>query len=176
MANLTDMLAKFVTAITLLLQGQGHYCSDYLNTPLVQREQCTLPVLKVPHSSNLRENYEVALELPLNPGLARTFDGTDIVRTVILNKLPRKLGDPGKFLIPYFEPGTPVPLILGEVLLNVQGRALIDVHNKGELKTLCIGSEAITYNLDSDFEDTQATISLTCGKQDWGPAVIDTGL
>nr|GFB00818.1 reverse transcriptase domain-containing protein [Tanacetum cinerariifolium] len=85
---------------------------------------------------------------------------------VILNKLPKKLGDPGKFLIPCefsgmdeclaladiadfvvvdFEPDPRVPLILGRCFLKT-GRALIDVH-KGEL-TLRIGNKAITYNLD----------------------------
>nr|GFA51889.1 reverse transcriptase domain-containing protein [Tanacetum cinerariifolium] len=85
---------------------------------------------------------------------------------VILNKLTRKLGDPGKFLIPCefsrmdecialadladfvvvdFEPDLRVPLILGRYFLKTS-RALIDVH-KGEL-TLRIGNEAITYNLD----------------------------
>nr|GFC04049.1 reverse transcriptase domain-containing protein [Tanacetum cinerariifolium]GFC04091.1 reverse transcriptase domain-containing protein [Tanacetum cinerariifolium] len=85
---------------------------------------------------------------------------------VILNKLPRKLGDPGKFLIPCefpgmdeclaladladfvvvdFEPDLRVPLILRRCFLKT-GRALIDVH-KGEL-TLHIRNEAITYNLD----------------------------
>nr|GEZ89633.1 reverse transcriptase domain-containing protein [Tanacetum cinerariifolium] len=79
---------------------------------------------------------------------------------VILNKLPRKLGDPDKFLIPCefpgideclalagldFKPDPRVPLILKRCFLKT-GRALIDVH-KGEL-TLHIGNEAITYNLD----------------------------
>nr|GFB10872.1 reverse transcriptase domain-containing protein [Tanacetum cinerariifolium] len=83
---------------------------------------------------------------------------------VILNKLPRKLGDPGKFLIPCefprmdeclvladlgasinLMPLSVVPLILKRGFLKT-GRALIDVH-KGEL-TLRIGNEAITYNLD----------------------------
>nr|GFD06319.1 reverse transcriptase domain-containing protein [Tanacetum cinerariifolium] len=54
---------------------------------------------------------------------------------VILNKLPKKLGDPD----PRF------PLILRRCFLKT-GRALIDV-DKGEL-TLRIGNEAITYNLD----------------------------
>nr|GFA37563.1 reverse transcriptase domain-containing protein [Tanacetum cinerariifolium] len=94
---------------------------------------------------------------------------------VILNKLPKKLGDPGKFLIPYrsvsksigiakdvsvkvgmfhfptdfvvvdFEPDPRVPLILRRCFLKTD-RALIDVH-KGEL-TLQIRNKAITYNLD----------------------------
>ncbi|GKE19086.1 reverse transcriptase domain-containing protein, partial [Tanacetum coccineum] len=82
---------------------------------------------------------------------------------VILNKLPEKLGDPGRFLIPYvnvkvgvfqfpadfvvvdFEPDPRVPLILGRCFLKTS-RALIDVY-EGEL-TLRVGNEAITYNLD----------------------------
>nr|GEU91723.1 reverse transcriptase domain-containing protein [Tanacetum cinerariifolium] len=85
---------------------------------------------------------------------------------VILNKLPRKLGDLSKFLIPCefpgmdeclaladlgdfvvvdFDPDPRVPLIIERCFLKT-GRALIDVH-KGEL-TLRIRNEAITYNLD----------------------------
>ncbi|GJS73753.1 hypothetical protein Tco_0706594 [Tanacetum coccineum] len=64
---------------------------------------------------------------------------------VILNKLPKKLGDPGQFLIPYFKPDPRVPLILGRSFLKTS-RALIDVY-EGEI-TLCVGREAITFNLD----------------------------
>nr|GFA54085.1 reverse transcriptase domain-containing protein [Tanacetum cinerariifolium] len=59
---------------------------------------------------------------------------------VILNKLPRKLGYPNKFLIPCEFPGMDeclaladldprVPLILGRCFLKT-GRALIDLHNE----------------------------------------------
>nr|GFB23977.1 reverse transcriptase domain-containing protein [Tanacetum cinerariifolium] len=77
---------------------------------------------------------------------------------VILNKLPRKLGDPGKFLIPCEFPGMDECLALADLGASINlmplsvrcflktGRALIDVH-KGEL-TLRIGNKAITYNLD----------------------------
>nr|GFB26940.1 reverse transcriptase domain-containing protein [Tanacetum cinerariifolium] len=64
---------------------------------------------------------------------------------VLLKKLPEKLGDPGKFLIPYFDTDPQVPLILGRSFLKT-GRALIDVF-EGEL-TLRFGKEAITFNLD----------------------------
>ncbi|GKE04111.1 reverse transcriptase domain-containing protein [Tanacetum coccineum] len=66
---------------------------------------------------------------------------------VILNKLPEKLRDPSKFLIPFveFDAGPRVPLILGRSFLKT-GRALIDVY-EGEL-TLRVGKEAITFNLD----------------------------
>nr|GEY31464.1 hypothetical protein [Tanacetum cinerariifolium] len=45
---------------------------------------------------------------------------------VLLKKLPEKLGDPGKFMIPYFDADPRVPLILGRSFLKT-GRALIDV-------------------------------------------------
>ncbi|GJS07753.1 hypothetical protein Tco_0364549 [Tanacetum coccineum] len=72
---------------------------------------------------------------------------------VILNKLPEKLGDLGRFLIPFssrlrgrrLNHTFRVPLILGRCFLKT-GRALIDVY-EGEL-TLRVGNEAITYNLD----------------------------
>nr|GEX15256.1 hypothetical protein [Tanacetum cinerariifolium] len=103
---------------------------------------------------------------------------------VILNKLPRKLGDPGKFLIPCefpgmdeclaladladfvvvdFEPDPLVPLILGRCFLKI-GRALIDVH-KGEL-TLRIGNEAITYNLDQTVRYSANYNQMTASKID----------
>nr|GEX70045.1 reverse transcriptase domain-containing protein [Tanacetum cinerariifolium] len=52
---------------------------------------------------------------------------------------------PADFVVVDFESDPRVPLILGRCFLKT-GRALIDVH-KVEL-TLCIGNEAITYNLD----------------------------
>nr|GEV27102.1 reverse transcriptase domain-containing protein [Tanacetum cinerariifolium] len=52
---------------------------------------------------------------------------------------------PADFVVVDFEPDSRVPLIFGRCFL-MTGRALIDVH-KDEL-TLCIGNEAITYNLD----------------------------
>nr|GEX48231.1 hypothetical protein [Tanacetum cinerariifolium] len=68
---------------------------------------------------------------------------------VLLKKLPKNLGDPGKFLIPCdfsdFDADPRVPLILGRSFLKI-GRALIDVF-EGEL-TLRVGKEAITFNLD----------------------------
>nr|GEZ03576.1 hypothetical protein [Tanacetum cinerariifolium] len=78
---------------------------------------------------------------------------------VILNKLPKKLGDPGKFLIPCEFPRMDECLALADLDRSVSkpigvakdvsvktSQALIDVH-KGEL-TLRIENEAITYNLD----------------------------
>nr|GEV93623.1 reverse transcriptase domain-containing protein [Tanacetum cinerariifolium] len=80
---------------------------------------------------------------------------------VLLKKLPEKLGDPGKFLIPCDFPGSfhfstdfvvvdfdadpRVPLILRRSFVKT-GRALIDVF-EGEL-TPRVGKEAISFNLD----------------------------
>nr|GEW70958.1 reverse transcriptase domain-containing protein [Tanacetum cinerariifolium] len=76
---------------------------------------------------------------------------------VLLKKLPKKLGDPCKFMIPCsfhfpadfvvvdFDADPRVPLILGRSFLKT-GRALIDVF-EGKI-TLRVGKEAITFNLD----------------------------
>nr|GEV72440.1 reverse transcriptase domain-containing protein [Tanacetum cinerariifolium] len=107
--------------------------------------------------------------------------------TILLKKLPEKLGDPGKFLIRYrsvskpisiakdvsvkvgvfhfladfvvvdFEPDPQVPLILRRCFLKTV-RVLIDVH-KGEL-TLRIRNEAITYNLDQTSTLKKFSVSL----------------
>nr|GEZ32501.1 reverse transcriptase domain-containing protein [Tanacetum cinerariifolium] len=66
---------------------------------------------------------------------------------VLLKKLPEKLRDPDKFLIPFvdFDADPRVPLILERSFLKTE-KALIDVY-EGEL-TLRVGKEAITFNLD----------------------------
>ncbi|GJT86756.1 reverse transcriptase domain-containing protein [Tanacetum coccineum] len=91
-----------------------------------------------PTIRNLLMNKEKLLELakiPLNENCS----------AMLLKKLPEKLGDPGKFLIPYFEADPRVPLILGRSFLRI-GRALIDVY--GEEITLRVDNEAFTFNLD----------------------------
>nr|GEW63845.1 reverse transcriptase domain-containing protein [Tanacetum cinerariifolium] len=58
---------------------------------------------------------------------------------VLLKKLPKKLGDPGKFLIPCdfpdFDADQRVPLILGRSFLKTR-RALIDVFKEGDILLL----------------------------------------
>nr|GEU94227.1 reverse transcriptase domain-containing protein [Tanacetum cinerariifolium] len=80
--------------------------------------------------------------------------------TMLLKKLPEKLGDPSKYLIPChflrmdgchaladldFEADPRVPLILGRSFLRI-GRALIDVYE--EEITLRINDESINFNLN----------------------------
>ncbi|GJY37707.1 reverse transcriptase domain-containing protein [Tanacetum coccineum] len=86
---------------------------------------------------------------------------------VLLKKLPEKLGDPGKFLIPCDFPGMDECLALVDLGM---GRALIDVY-EGEL-TLRVGKEAVTFNLDqtsrysSNYDDMTANridvIEMAC--------------
>nr|GEU76632.1 reverse transcriptase domain-containing protein [Tanacetum cinerariifolium] len=81
---------------------------------------------------------------------------------MLLKKLPEKLGDPGKFLIPSdfsrmdvchaladlvvdFEADARVTLILGRSFLRTD-RALIDVY--GDEITLRVNDEAVTFNLN----------------------------
>nr|GEW43066.1 reverse transcriptase domain-containing protein [Tanacetum cinerariifolium] len=94
---------------------------------------------------------------------------------VILNKLPRKHGDPNKFLIPCEFPGMDECLALADLGASINlmplsvcflntGRALIDV-NKGEL-TLRIRNEAITYNLDQTVRYSANYNQMTANKID----------
>ncbi|GJU88543.1 reverse transcriptase domain-containing protein [Tanacetum coccineum] len=82
---------------------------------------------------------------------------------VILNKLPKKLGDPGRFLIPYFKPDPRVPLILGRSFLKTS-RALIDIY-ESEI-TLRVGKEAITFNLDQTSRYTANYNHMTANRID----------
>nr|GEY61191.1 reverse transcriptase domain-containing protein [Tanacetum cinerariifolium] len=70
---------------------------------------------------------------------------------------------PADFVVVDFEPDPRVPLILGRCFLKT-GRALIDVH-KGEL-TLCIGNEAITYNLNQTSRYSANYDQMTANKID----------
>nr|GEW92413.1 reverse transcriptase domain-containing protein [Tanacetum cinerariifolium] len=72
---------------------------------------------------------------------------------VVLKKLPEKLGDPGRFLIPYFIADPRVLLILGRPFLST-AHALIDVyegeiilkHDEKSLTLKCGDTPSISYN------------------------------
>nr|GEX47029.1 reverse transcriptase domain-containing protein [Tanacetum cinerariifolium] len=96
---------------------------------------------------------------------------------VILNKLPKKLGDPNKFLIPCeflgmdeclaladLDRSVSKPISIAKDVLVKIDRALIDVH-KGEL-TLCIENESITYNLDQTLRYSANYDQMTANKID----------
>ncbi|GJT23164.1 hypothetical protein Tco_0893101 [Tanacetum coccineum] len=95
-------------------------------------------ILFAPTIKNLLMNKEKLFELakiPLNENCS----------AMLLKKLPEKLGDPDKFLIPCDFPGMEVPLILGRSFLRT-GRALIDVY-EGEL-ILRNGDERLIFHVD----------------------------
>nr|GEW76091.1 reverse transcriptase domain-containing protein [Tanacetum cinerariifolium] len=87
---------------------------------------------------------------------------------VVLKKLPKKLGDLGRFLIPYFIADPQVPLILGRPFLNA-AHSLIDVyegeitlrHDKQSLTLKCGDTPSISYN---NFESLNKVdlIDATC--------------
>ncbi|GJW51497.1 reverse transcriptase domain-containing protein [Tanacetum coccineum] len=97
---------------------------------------------------------------------------------VNLNKLPKKLRDPGKFLIPCDFPGMDeclaladlsasinlMPLSVWEKLSLPTGRALIDVY-EGEL-TLRVGKEAVTFNLDQTLRYSSNYNDMTANQID----------
>nr|GEW88100.1 hypothetical protein [Tanacetum cinerariifolium] len=90
-----------------------------------------------------KEKLQELANIPLNENCS----------AVILKKLPKKLGDPGKFLIPSdfvivdYESDPRVPLILGRTFLRIV-RALIDVH--GEKMILRDDDERLTLNMRHD--------------------------
>ncbi|GJT88530.1 reverse transcriptase domain-containing protein, partial [Tanacetum coccineum] len=111
--------------------------------------------------------------------LPKTIPESDIPKTkiplnencsaMLLKKLPEKLGDPGKFLIPFgnfhfptdfvvvdFEADPRVPLILGRSFLRTS-RALIDVY-KGEL-VLRDEYEQITFHVNSTSKHPQKHVN-----------------
>ncbi|GKA83617.1 reverse transcriptase domain-containing protein [Tanacetum coccineum] len=98
---------------------------------------------------------------------------------VILNKLPKKLGDPGRFLIPYLSLPelTPTcmtleladlsitePISIAKDIRLMTSRALIDVY-EGEI-TLRVGKEAITFNLDQTSRYTANYNHMTANRID----------
>nr|GEV67799.1 reverse transcriptase domain-containing protein [Tanacetum cinerariifolium] len=92
------------------------------------------------HFQSLHTNKDKLFELakiPLNENCL----------AMLLKKLLEKLGDPGKFLIPFvdFEADPRVPLILGRSFLRT-GRALIDVYGEGI--TLRVNDEVVTFDLN----------------------------
>nr|GEX51718.1 reverse transcriptase domain-containing protein [Tanacetum cinerariifolium] len=101
--------------------------------PPSQRE--FVKMLKAPLSN--KEKLQELENTPLNENCS----------AVILKKLPEKLGDHGKFLIPCGFSELKVPLILGRPFLRT-ARALIDVHR--EEMILRGGDERLTLNMKHD--------------------------
>nr|GEW78358.1 reverse transcriptase domain-containing protein [Tanacetum cinerariifolium] len=155
--------------------------------------QSTAPVRPTVAQSESETPVSEPVVAPKLSEMARTSMNEHCL-AVILNKLPRKLGDPGKFLIPCEFPGMDECLALADLGLSLPeltptcmtleladrsvskpigiakdvsvktGQALIDVH-KGEL-TLRIENEAITYNLDQTSRYSANYVQMTANKID----------
>nr|GEY25363.1 reverse transcriptase domain-containing protein [Tanacetum cinerariifolium] len=258
MANLTDMLSKFVSSNTASSLGSGTLLSNTITNPkedlkvfepVVAPVSAPMPNLNpsIPYplrrdnerhrdqaNEQIEKFYKIFKDMSfeisftdaliLMPKFASTLKAlignkeklSEMARTpmnehcsaVILNKLPRKLGDPGTFLIPCEFPGIDeclvladlgasinlMPLFVGEGLslpeltltcmtLELADRSISkpigiakDVSVKvgvfhfpvdfvGEL-TLCIGNEAITYNLDQTSRYSANYNQMTTNKID----------
>nr|GEZ10558.1 reverse transcriptase domain-containing protein [Tanacetum cinerariifolium] len=251
LANLTNMLSKFMSSNTASSSGSGTLPSNTIANPKEELKGITTrsdvayqgPTNSTP-SKVVKQGTEVTKgqvqtpssqsTAPVQPPVSQSKTSTPISETVvapvsapmpnvksfipypsrrdnerrlILNKLPRKLGDPGKFLIPCEFPGmdeclaladlgtsinlmpfsmweahplpklTPTcmtpkltdrsvskPIGIAKDVMFKTDRALIDVH-KGEL-TLCIGNEAITYNLDQTVRYSANYNQMTANKID----------
>ncbi|GKA57799.1 reverse transcriptase domain-containing protein [Tanacetum coccineum] len=91
---------------------------------------------------NNKDKIIVLTKIPLNENCL----------VMLFKKLPEKLGDPGRFLIPYFEADPRVPLILGRSFLRTS-RTLIDVY-EGEL-ILRDENEQIVFHVDGTSKHPQ---------------------
>nr|GFB54648.1 reverse transcriptase domain-containing protein [Tanacetum cinerariifolium] len=106
LANLTDMMSKFMSANTASSSGTG-------TLPDMSFEiSFTDALMLMPKFAStlkaLIENKEKLSEMARTPI-------NEHCSAVILNKLPKKLGDPGKFLIPYEFPGMDECLALADL-------------------------------------------------------------
>nr|GFA30397.1 reverse transcriptase domain-containing protein [Tanacetum cinerariifolium] len=98
---------------------------------------------------------------------------------LVLKKLPEKLGDPGRFLIPYFIADPRVPLILGRPFLST-AHAIIDVyegeiilrHEKQSLTIKC-SDTPISYN---NFESLNKIDLIDTGESDFDSEEIENFL
>nr|GEX20652.1 reverse transcriptase domain-containing protein [Tanacetum cinerariifolium] len=104
MANLTDMLSKFMSSNIASSSGSGTLPSNTITNPKEDLKGITTrsgvayqgPTIPTP-SKVVKQGTELS-------EMARTLIN-EHCSAVILNKLPRKLGDPDKFLIPCEFPG-----------------------------------------------------------------------
>nr|GFC43325.1 reverse transcriptase domain-containing protein [Tanacetum cinerariifolium] len=99
MANLMDMLSKFISSNTASSSGSGTLLSNTITNSkedlkgITTRSGVAYQGLTIPTQSKVVKQGTKLSEMARTPM-------NEHCSAVILNKLPRKLGDPGKFLIP----------------------------------------------------------------------------
>nr|GEZ27475.1 reverse transcriptase domain-containing protein, chloroplastic [Tanacetum cinerariifolium] len=140
--ELKNMFGQFMKMNTASSSGSGTLHSKTITNPkedlkgITTRNALILMPKFASTIKSLLTNKEKLFELARTPLNEHCL-------AVLLKKLPEKLGDPGKFLIPCDFLGMDECLAMTDL---GTGRALIDVY-KVEL-TLCVGNKAVTFNLD----------------------------
>nr|GEW00832.1 retrovirus-related Pol polyprotein [Tanacetum cinerariifolium] len=188
LANLTDMLSKFMSSNTASSSGSGILPSNTIANPKKELKGITTrsgvayqgPINSTP-SKGVKQGTEVnkdQVQTPSSPSTATvqppvyqseipTLNSEPVVASVSapMPNVKSSIPYPSRpdFVVVDFEPDPRVPLILERCFLKT-GRALIDVH-KGEL-TLRIGNEAITYNLDQTVGYSANYNEMTANKID----------
>ncbi|GJR09356.1 reverse transcriptase domain-containing protein [Tanacetum coccineum] len=160
MANLTDMLSKFVTANTASTSGSGTLPGNLLPTIRedLKRIFTTRSGVTIQGPGN---------QLIMMPRGELQLADRSITEPIGIAKDVRlmvgKFQFPADFVVVDFEPDPRVPLILGRCFLKTS-HALIDVY-EGEI-TLRVGKEAITFNLDQTSKYTADYNHMTVNKID----------
>ncbi|GJU19437.1 hypothetical protein Tco_1152779 [Tanacetum coccineum] len=123
-------------------ESTAHVQPLVVQVPILEPEVASKPNPKpsIPYPSRLNDQ-----KLPEKKANKSITPLNENCLAVLLKKLPKKLGDPGKFLIPFdYDVDPRVLLILERPFLRTE-RALIDVY--GEELTLRFNDEAITFKV-----------------------------
>nr|GEU97823.1 reverse transcriptase domain-containing protein [Tanacetum cinerariifolium] len=120
LANLTDMVSKLLTSNIASSSGSGTLPGNTITNPkedlkgITTRRGAPYQRPPIPTQSKVVKQVtkEKLSEMARNPM-------NEHCSAVILNKLPRKLGDPGKFLIPCEFPGIDECLALADLGANI---------------------------------------------------------
>nr|GEY75245.1 reverse transcriptase domain-containing protein [Tanacetum cinerariifolium] len=148
-----------------------------ISEPVVAPVSVSMPNLKLSipypsrrdnkrHRDQANEQIEKFYEIFKDLSFEISFTDALILMPKFASTLKALIGNKKKltdYVVVDFEPDPRVPLILGRCFLKTD-RALIDVH-KGEL-TLCIGNEAINYNLDQTVRYSANCNQMTANKID----------
>nr|GFA48614.1 reverse transcriptase domain-containing protein [Tanacetum cinerariifolium] len=121
MATLTDMMSKFISANTASSSGSKTLPGNTITNPKEELKGITTrsgvayqgPKTPSPSKQGTKEKLSEMARTTMNEHCS----------AVILNKLPRKLGDPSKFLIPCEFPGMDECLALADLVSKPTGIA-----------------------------------------------------
>nr|GEW04302.1 reverse transcriptase domain-containing protein [Tanacetum cinerariifolium] len=153
-ANLMDMLSKFVSSTTASSSGPGTLPSNTITNPKEDLKGITTRSGVAYQGPTIPTSSKVVKHETENPDERALSGGHP-------KQVAQKTWRPGKFLTPCEFPRMDECLALADL---GTGRALIDVH-KGEL-TLRIRNKAITYNLDQTLRYSANYNQITANKID----------